>query len=48
MLSGHGRGDENWLWLMNEEVSDDPVSIPEEVGQWRLYAFYERQRKIRN
>lgn len=30
----HVQGHQCWLWLMNDEVSDDPASIPEEVGHW--------------
>ena len=30
----HKRGSEYWLWLQAEAVVDDPMSIPETVGQW--------------
>ncbi len=30
----HEKGDHYWVWLKAEETIDDPMSIPDTVGQW--------------
>ena len=30
----HEEGPQYWVWLMREEAIDDPMSIPETVGDW--------------